>query len=81
MRIALKTPPHGKQLTYSIKKEVTDMKTTGQDATPKPASECATCGTALNKDEYELCEPCKRELQIEYEQDRGRGRGDRDEEW
>ena len=40
------------------------MKTTGQDATPKPDRNCATCGTPLDKDEYELCMECEAELGV-----------------
>jgi predicted amidophosphoribosyltransferase len=39
------------------------MKTTGQDATPKPDRNCATCGTPLGKDEYELCGRCRERLE------------------
>ena len=42
------------------------MKTTGQDATPKPDRNCATCGTPLSKDEYELCGRCRERLEDDH---------------
>lgn len=41
------------------------MKTGSREPGKNPASECVTCGAELEKDEYELCEDCKRELDID----------------
>lgn len=46
------------------------MKTTGQDADPKPGRECSTCGAPLDKDEYELCDPCRERLVEDYYDER-----------
>jgi predicted amidophosphoribosyltransferase len=46
------------------------MKTTGQDANPRPESECATCGAELDKDEYELCGRCAEQLEADYNERR-----------
>jgi len=42
------------------------MKTSAQDAHPKPGRECSTCGTPLLRHEYELCDQCRAELVDEY---------------
>lgn len=42
------------------------MKTTAQDAHPKPGRECSTCGTPLLRNEYELCDECRAELMGDY---------------
>jgi predicted amidophosphoribosyltransferase len=42
------------------------MKTSAQDAHPKPGRECSTCGTPLLRHEYELCDQCRAELMDDY---------------
>jgi len=58
-------------LTHSAKHSRL-MKTTGQDADPKPGRECSTCGAPLGKDEYELCDPCRERLEKDYAQRQSR---------
>jgi len=56
------------------------MKTTGQDADPKPGRECSTCGTPLSKDEYDLCDKCRERLEEDYAKRQSRPK-DRREQW
>jgi len=56
------------------------MKTTGQDADPKPGRECSTCGAPLGKDEYELCDQCRERLEEDYYERQSRPESRR-EQW